>query len=395
MRMVLAFDKYRGALSAEEACDLAAGAIRAVDPSATLRRLPLSDGGEGFARSVVAATGGTWEPVVVRDPLGRPVEAGLGWVAGGELPPAAARLLGVTASGERIAVADLASASGLGLLRPEEREPAEGSTHGVGDLLRRALEGGADRILLGLGGSATNDLGAGALEALGAAWPGAGPGAGERIRPAEFAERGDPRRPAGPTPVPLLAATDVDAPLFGPEGASHRYGPQKGVADPGWAEQGLETLWSGLARTGGSSLPPPAPGSGAAGGTACGLGWWFPVRRVSGFEVFAAVHRLEEEWERRPVVWTGEGRVDAGSFTGKGPVELARRALGAGCPTYLLAGRVTPEIREELRGLGPGLHIAELSPGDLPLGEALAATGRCLRERVESETAARVASGEA
>ena len=383
MRMVLAFDKYRGALSAEEAGEWAAEGVRSVDPAATVRRLPLSDGGEGFARSVVAAVGGEWQRAVVPDPLGRPVEAGVGWVAAERLPPAAALLLGVESTTERVAVADLASASGLGLLQPEERDPGESSTHGVGELLLRALEGGADRILLGLGGSATNDLGAGALQALGAQWP----GAGERLRPAGFRDLPKPERPSGLIPVPLVAATDVDAPLFGPEGASHRYGPQKGVEDPAGAERALRTLWAGLERTGGSSLPPAAAGSGAAGGTACGLGWWFPVRRVSGFEVFAAVHRLEEEWARAPVVWTGEGRVDAGSLTGKGPVELARRALAAGCPVYLLAGRIAPEAREDLRSLGPGLHAEELSPVDLPLAEALATTGPRLRERVARATA--------
>ena len=383
MRMVLAFDKYRGALSAEEAGEWAAEGVRSVDPAATVRRLPLSDGGEGFARSVVAAVGGEWQRAVVPDPLGRPVEAGVGWVAAERLPVAAARLLAVESTTERVAVVDLASASGLGLLRPEERDPGESSTHGVGELLLRALEGGADRILLGLGGSATNDLGAGALQALGAQWP----GAGERLRPAGFRDLPKPERPSGLIPVPLVAATDVDAPLFGPEGASHRYGPQKGVEDPAGAERALRTLWAGLERTGGSSLPPAAAGSGAAGGTACGLGWWFPVRRVSGFEVFAAVHRMEEEWARGPVVWTGEGRVDASSLTGKGPVELARRALAAGCPVYLLAGRIAPEAREDLRSLGPGLHAEELSPVDLPLAEALATTGPRLRERVARATA--------
>ena len=383
MRMVLAFDKYRGALSAEEACEHAAEAVLTAAPSATIRRLPLSDGGEGFARSVVAATGGAWETVDVRDPLGRPVEAGLGWVAGRDLPTAAARLLGVAAGTERIAVADLASASGLGLLRPDERDPEETSTHGVGDLLRRALEGGADRILLGLGGSATNDLGAGALQALGAEWP----GVGERLRPRLFGGLPDPVRPTGRVRVPLVAATDVDAPLLGPAGASHRYGPEKGVEDAERAERSLQTLWASLERTGGSSLPPPAAGSGAAGGTACGLGWWFPVRRVSGFELFAAVHRLAEEWEKRPVVWTGEGRVDAGSLTGKGPVELARRALAADSSVYLLAGRITPEAREKLCGLGPRLHEEELSPKNLPLEEALATAGPRLRERVARATA--------
>lgn len=383
MRMVLAFDKYRGALSAEEACEHAAEAVLTEAPSATIRRLPLSDGGEGFARSVVAAIGGAWETVGVRDPLGRPVEAGLGWVAGEDWPAEAARLLGVASGTERIAVADLASASGLRLLPPGERDAEETSTHGVGDLLRRALAGGANRILLGLGGAATNDLGAGALQALGAEWP----GVGERLRPGLLGDLPDPLPPTGRVRVPLVAATDVDAPLFGPAGASHRYGPQKGVADPAAAERALQALWASLERTGGSSLPPAAAGSGAAGGAACGLGWWFPVRRVSGFEVFAAVHRLEEEWKRRPVVWTGEGRVDAGSLTGKGPVELARRALGAGCPVYLFPGRIAPDAREELRMLGPHLHVEELSPENLPLGEGLATTGPRLRERVARATA--------
>ncbi|HZP60050.1 MAG TPA: glycerate kinase, partial [Opitutaceae bacterium] len=180
MRVLLAFDKFKDALTARQACDLAGRALRARHPGWQIDSCPLADGGEGFADILTAAAGGQPVPCQVTGPRGGLVDAKLGLVPWRKIPAAARRFFPVKDPDAVVAVADLASASGLALLAPELRDPWQTTTHGTGRLLRAAAELRAAAIILGVGGSATHDLGLGALSALGLEFRGGG---GEKIRP--------------------------------------------------------------------------------------------------------------------------------------------------------------------------------------------------------------------
>ena len=222
MRVVVAPDKFKGSLSAVEAADAIARGVRRADPAAEVDEVPMADGGEGTVEALVAATGGSFRTVRVTGPLGEPVEARFGLSGDGAT-----------------AVIEMAAASGLVLVPPDRRDPTRTTTRGTGELIRAALDAGADRIILGIGGSATNDGGAGLAQALGyrlldAEGRDLGPGGG----PLERLDRIDARRTrCSPRSASTLAvACDVNNPLCGPRGASAVYGPQKG-ADPAMVER--------------------------------------------------------------------------------------------------------------------------------------------------------------
>src|SRR3954470_20777414 len=231
VRVLVAPDSFGGTLSAVEAAEAVGAGWRRGAPHADLDLLPLSDGGPGFVDVLHNALGGDLLHLIVRDPLARPVPAAL-LVAGGT------------------AYIESAQACGLHLLARAERDPMHPSTYGVGQLVRAALDSGADRVVVGLGGSGTNDGGRGMLGALG-------------LR--EYDERGVARSGLDPRlrQVDLVAATDVDSPLLGPDGASVVFGPQKG------ASAATVALLEGRMRRWAAALDPASaavPGAGAAGG---------------------------------------------------------------------------------------------------------------------------------
>jgi glycerate kinase len=373
MRVLVAFDKFKDALSAHAACEAAGGALRAKHPDWTVDLCPLTDGGEGFCEALTAAADGRFEQVAVAGPRGDPVNAPVGFVEGKNLPAAVRHRL---PAGPNLAIVDLPSASGLALLAPDRRDPWLTTTFGTGELLRHAAAGRADAILLGVGGSATNDLGLGALAALGfkfldaagAAIAMPAPAAWEKIRRIDGS--GTVKLP------PLFIACDVTNPLLGPHGATATFGPQKGLqpADLPRFEAEMARMAALLCTACGQTMAlADTPGAGAAGGIAFGLMVAAGAQLVPGFDLVADWLDLPARIAAADLVITGEGRFDATSLGGKGPGALAVQARRFGKPAHVFAGSLgVPE---------DNFHHAITPPG-LPLAEALPRTAELLAAAV-------------
>jgi glycerate 2-kinase len=325
-RYLLAPLEFKGSLSAAEAAEAMRRGLERADPSAQVDVLPLADGGPGTAEVLVAALHGAWHSVPVHDPLGRIVEATYGTWAGG-------------AAG----VLEMAQASGLLRLTPGERNARRASSFGTGELIRAAVLGGVRTLMVGLGGSATNDGGAGLLQALGVRFRDV---QGRELAPGGAALRELVRMDLDGAlrqmrDVELTCVTDVTNPLTGPEGASAVYGPQKGAthADVAVLDSALAHFAEVVRRQLGLDVSR-EPGMGAAGGLGFGLRVVFGARLVRGFEHVAEMVHLDERLTGCDVVLTGEGRLDAQSRQGKGPVALAERARRAGKRVVVFAGSV-------------------------------------------------------
>ena len=354
MRVVLAPQEFKGSLTAVEAADaMAAGVARAL-PHAELDRAPLADGGPGTVAAVVTAAGGALRRAVCRDPLGRPVVAAFGLIDGGAT-----------------AVIEMAAAAGLTLLRPQERDPLRTGTEGVGDLIRAALDAGATRLIVGLGGSATNDGGAGMARALGARLLDRDgcelPPGGAALAELERVDVSglDPRLRA----VTVVGATDVRNPLCGPEGASAVYGPQKGAtpAEVAHLDAALGRYAEVLARDLGAAVAG-TPGAGAAGGLGAGLLAFCGTTLRSGFELVAEATGLEGRIAGAELVITGEGRLDGQSVFGKTTVGVARIAGAYGLPVVAMCGGLGDGWE---RTLAEGVTAAwSIVSGPMPAEEA-------------------------
>ncbi len=370
MRVLLAFDKFKDALGAPEACAAAARALAASRPDWTVDSCPLADGGEGFGAILTAAVSGETLPATVTGPRGNPAAAGVGLVAYDSIPTPARGLLRLpeVGTGSRVAVIEMASASGLALLPPGERDLWHTTTTGTGELMRLAVEEGAAAIVLGIGGSATNDLGLGALEALGVEFLAAD---GRRISPPVPARWPEVVRIGGKlTPVlpPIRIACDVTNPLLGPRGAAATYGPQKGLRPADLARLDHEAARLALLLCGYFSRPDElmeVPGSGAAGGISFGLMAAADAELLPGFDLVSAWLDLEARLERADVIITGEGRFDDSSLQGKGPGAVAARALKLGKTVHVFAGRATAAQPPA------GLTLHSITPAELPLEQAL------------------------
>jgi len=317
VRVVLAPDCFTGTLSAVAAASAMAEGWARTRPQDELVLLPMSDGGPGFLDAVPGAL----VTLLVEDPLARPT---LG----------AYRLDGDTAYVES------AQACGLHLLDPDERDPAVTTTYGVGQLVRAAAEAGARRVVVGLGGSGTNDGGAGFLAALGVRREGAD---GERLAPGCLPLLGATRLVGVPLDVELVAATDVDNPLLGEHGATRTFGPQKGAQDLDALEAAL-AHWADLVE---AHLKPARdlPGAGAAGGLgfailACG------GSRTSGVSVVAEATGLAAALVGADLVVTGEGSFDWQSLRGKVVSGVAAAAAEEAVPCVVVAGRASVGRRE-------------------------------------------------
>jgi glycerate kinase len=334
LSVLIAPDSFGGALDSVGVADAIAAGWTRVRPDDELTRIPMADGGEGTLAALAVALGDATErrTVETTDALGRPISAE--WLLLDE---------------GRGAFVEMAAASGLARLAPDERSPQSArvaSTRGTGDLIRAALDAGTERITIGLGGSATTDGGSGMLTALGARFLDAN---GAELPPGGAALAGlaridaanlDPRL----RDVALVVASDVTNPLCGPRGAAATYGPQKG-ADPA----GVEELDAALARYGHviedatGRLVADLPGAGAAGGTTAGLLGFTGATVRPGVEVVAELVGLATALERADLVITGEGRADEQTLSGKAAMGVASLARPRRTPVVLLCG-----------GLGPG-----------------------------------------
>jgi len=352
---VVAPNPFKGSLGAPQAARAIALGVGDVCPEAEVVEVPVADGGEGTVDALVAARGGRMITVTVEGPLGDPVQATFG-------------LIDATT-----AVVELAASSGLSLVPPDRRDPRLTSTYGFGQLLEAARRCGARRIIAGVGGSATNDGGAGMAQAL-----------GFRLLDAEGRDlpRGGAalarlaRIDAGQfdlawREVEVEVAVDVTNPLTGPEGASTVYGPQKGATPEMVAE--LEAALDRFAQLIGRSVAD-LPGAGAAGGAAAGLVFFLGAKLRRGAPLVVEATGLEQALVGAHAVFTGEGRVDRQTAYGKGPVEVARRARAVGATVVLLAGSRGPGWEAVLdHGVAWVESVVEEVGVSLPEAEARAA----------------------
>ncbi|MFS0896041.1 glycerate kinase [Mycolicibacterium litorale] len=363
MRIVLAPDSFKESMTAAQAIAAMRDGVRAALPDAECVGVPMADGGEGTVDAVVDALDGERVTVEVADALGRPVCAGYGYVPS-----------------RRLAVIEMAAAAGLELIPPPERDVLRASTFGVGQLIADALDRGATEFLVGLGGSATNDAGAGMLTALGvsltdaegAPLPPGGAALADlhRIDVSDL----DPRL-AG---VRIQLACDVTAPLLGPRGASAVFGPQKGAA-PADVDR-LEAALGRFAEVA-DAAHADTPGAGAAGGLGFALLEFLGATSRPGVDVVAETVGLEQALQGAAWVFTGEGGVDAQTLMGKTPYGVAQVAARTGTRVVIFAGRVGDDASvlldhgvDEIVGItAPGTPLAEaLRTGPQSLARAAA-----------------------
>ena len=364
MRIIIAPDSFKGSLKSPAVAEAIAAGVRDAAPDAEILQLPVGDGGEGTLDALVAATGGTFELHTVHGPLGEPVQARLG-------------LLG---DGQTVFV-EMAEASGLSLLRREQRDPLRASTYGTGELIRAALATGRPRMLVGIGGSATNDGGAGALQALGARLLDAAgrelPLGGAALD--QLAEI-DLSRFQLPREVEVVIACDVTNPLTGPDGASAIYGPQKGATpdDVRLLDAALARLAEVSARKLGKDWVE-APGAGAAGGLGFALLAFCGGRMERGVRLVLETVRFREQIRGADLIFTGEGKIDrqttafGKTITGVG--ELARLE---GVPVVALAGGLDTDCGD-YRAAGIA-SVMSIIPRPMSLDEAISAAPALIRD---------------
>jgi glycerate kinase len=360
VRVVVAPDKFKGSLDAAAVATALAAGLRDVLPDAHCTLVPMADGGDGTVDAFLAG-GATARHVRVSGPLGESVEA-------------------TYAREGTTAIAEMAAASGLARLRGRKRDARRATTRGTGEILRDALDGGARTIVLGIGGSATTDGGAGALAALGARFFDAA-GAELEPTPASLATVArvdlaglDPRLAA----VDLAVACDVDNPLLGPKGAAAIYGPQKGAtpADVAFLDGVLTRLADAMAAATGRDLRE-LPGAGAAGGLGWGLASACGARLDPGVTLVADVRGLAEALRGADLCLTGEGRIDVQTLHGKVVHGVAALAHAAGVPTIAFGGSVDLEAETALRA--HGVRCVPIAPGPITLGQAMRDTALNLR----------------
>ena len=373
MRVLAAFDKFKGSLTAAQACSQAVRTLKACRPDWEVDACPLTDGGEGFTEILSAAAHGEAAAFRVEGPRGGWVDARLGLVRAAAIPAAARAQLQFSdttvGAGRMIAVLDAAAASGLDRLPTGQRDPWHTSTRGTGQLIRAAAELGAGGIILGIGGSATNDLGLGALGALGLEFRAADGGTIRPATPAQWNRIAAIEGAVFPQVPPIRIACDVANPLLGPDGAAATYGPQKGLRPEDRAR--MEAAMEQAARLLCAHCRRPfalaeAAGSGAAGGLSFGLLVAADARLVPGSGLVSAWLGLDARIAAADLVITGEGSFDASSLQGKGPGAIAARAAGAGREVHVFAGRISGT------GAPEAWHLHAITPEGLPWDEARA-----------------------
>ena len=346
MRIVIAPDSYKGSVSAVDVARAMERGVLKIFPDAEVHKIPIADGGEGTVEALVAATDGQVRQCEVTGPLGERIVANWGVLGDG-----------VTA------VMEMASASGLPLVAPEKRNPRTATTYGTGELMCAILDAGLRKIIIGIGGSATNDGGAGMARALGVRFVDA---MGKELPDGGAALAGlasidleglDPRLQE----TQLTVACDVDNPLCGPRGASAVFGPQKGATLEIVAELDA-ALWhySLIAQKTTGRLVAELPGAGAAGGLGAGLLLFTPAVLKPGVEIVLEAVRFSERVEGATFVLTGEGRTDFQTAFGKAPVGVARAAKRHRVPVFCLSGGLGEGADETLsQGIDAVLSICD------------------------------------
>jgi glycerate kinase len=351
MRILIAIDKFKGSISAPVAAQAIESALKQATPRVDCDLCPIADGGEGTAEAVIAALKGDWTECATFDARNRPVTARYGIVRDGDT---------------REAVMEMSAASGLAMVSDLPLVPAGATTYGTGLMIQNAIDGGAQRIVIGIGGSATNDGGIGMAGALGFQFLN---GKDEPLVP--FIQNMDQLAKIEPPDswcrLPeILVACDVNNPLLGPHGCTRVYGPQKGVQDFEFFESRLEHLASIVKRDLGVDHRD-IPGAGAAGGLGFGLMSFCGAKLTSGFDLIADLVHLRARIAAADLVITGEGRLDAQTLHGKGPMGVADMARELGKPVAAFAGAIEAEDQ-----LSPRFDLlCAIKPAEMPLADAM------------------------
>jgi glycerate kinase len=351
MKILIAPDKFKGALNARDAAQNIAKGLLDVLPDAQIEVVPMADGGEGTAEAICDARGCSWLECKAHDPLGREIDARYGWI-----------------DEEKLAVMEMSEAAGMRRLSESERDPIRATTFGVGEMILDATKRGASEIIIGLGGSATNDGGFGMARALGFRFffdakeltevvsdlqgltkietpvVAVVPTANSTMQPAQL-----------PLQLKIVVAVDVKNPLLGENGATRVFGPQKGASksDLDNLERALTRLSDIVVTEFGFDYRNEA-GAGAAGGLGFGLLSFCGATIRPGFEVVAEAVGLESKMKDADLVITGEGSLDRQTLEGKTPVGVARLARKLGKPVFAIAGRVSED--RELREIFAGIY---------------------------------------
>ncbi len=323
MKIVIAIDSFKGSLSSVEAGEAAAAGIRRVFPDAGIVIRPVADGGEGTVDALVKGMGGRYAETTVSDPLGRKISARYGILPG------------------NTAVIEMAAASGLTLLSEKERDPMSASTFGTGEMILDAVRNGCRDLIIGIGGSATNDGGIGCLQALGFGMLGID---GEQVCPgaeglAALERISADNIPAEVRECSFSVACDVTNPLCGENGCSRIFAPQKGADDESiTVMDGLLRKYAELTKDIFPAASPDTPGAGAAGGMGFALMYYLGAELVPGAELIMRKTNLEDELRNCDIVVTGEGRIDSQTSMGKAPSAAARLAKKYGKPVIAFCG---------------------------------------------------------
>ena len=367
MKIVIAPQGFKGNLTALEVARAIEKGVKRIVPDAITTLKPMADGGEGTVQALVDATGGKIMVSEVTDPLGGRVKAHWGILRD-----------------KVTAVIEMASASGLPLVPKEKRNPLVTTTYGTGELIRAALDHGCRKLIIGIGGSATNDGGAGMAQALGAKLlDGKGkelPSGGAALARLEHIDisKLDPRL----ADFDVTLASDVNNPLCGPRGASAIYGPQKG-ATPEMVKQ-LDAALAHYADVIKKDLDVDfrdVPGAGAAGGLGMGLMVFLKARMIPGIDVVIKATNLVDDLKGADLVFTAEGRIDCQSAMGKVPTGVALKAKEFGAPVIALAGEVADDCRVVFeQGIDAVLSIA---PGPISLEQSMADAEKLIANAAE------------
>jgi glycerate kinase len=359
VKILIAPDKFKGALSARDVAENIAEGLHEVLPNAEIEIVPMADGGEGTAEAICEARGGSWLKCKAHDPIGREIEARYAWIENGKL-----------------AVMEMSEASGMRRLSENERDPVRATTFGVGEMILDAKNRDANEIIIGLGGSATNDGGSAMARAIGYRFDYEHEKDRERVADLMNLERIEkPKDFKLPT---IIAAVDVRNPLLGDNGATQVFGPQKGATHDELKvlEQALTRLANVVAEDFGFDYRD-KPGAGAAGGLGFGLMSFCGATIRPGFDVVAEAVGLESKMKDADVVITGEGSLDRQTLEGKTPAGVARLARKLGKKVFAIVGRNQGD--RQVDELFDGVY--ELARPDMSETEQMKHAGELLREK--------------
>ncbi len=375
---LVACDKCKGSLSAFEVCSLAKSVLQQRFPGSQIVEVPLTDGGEGFTDILTCGATGLFHPIKVKDSIGNQKQAKIGLCEIAKLPASVTQALELPSSG-KLAIVEMAQSAGLADLTSDQRNPWQTSTYGVGQMLLEAARLGVDAILLGIGGSSTNDIGLGALHALGLSIK------NEKQEEIPFPSPSTWTniRELGPESLsdlpPIRIACDVENQLLGEFGATAQYGPQKGLpkSEIGLFESEIKDLLNLLKPKEPKTFDlAKANGSGAAGGMGFGLSLFYEVSLVQGFQLISSWFEIEKKIKKADFVITAEGRFDQTSMDGKGPYEIVKVAQQNSTQSLVIAGSVDDKVAVQLSKNFPDCSFISFGRSDWTMEKNLS----CARE---------------